>query len=61
MRNLFITVEDEEEQGTKEMEEDRNTKTSTPVALDQTQFQAEQGKNKKSANPEARQHLETLL
>lgn len=38
MRNLFITVEDEEVQSIKEMKEGRNTETHTPVAVEQSQY-----------------------
>lgn len=56
MRNLFITVENRELQGTKELEKDRNTETCTPDALEQNQSQAEQGKNEAPVNREEGQH-----
>lgn len=45
MRNLFITVENEELQNSKEMEKERNTETHTPDALEQNQSYVEQGNN----------------
>lgn len=36
MRNLFISVEDEEVQSAKEIEEGRNTETHIPAALEQS-------------------------
>lgn len=50
MRNLFITVEDEEVQSMEDMEEGRNTEPHTPAAL---------GQSKKPLNREEGQHFET--